>query len=141
MRMCLVQLSAVKDACCQYMKDCLGKDTAVATLLLAAKFSCKDVHVHAQSYIAGTFHTMRPDALKECPRPIFWDLISRNDLSVNSELQVSCKQQTIIVWWRHCLMRSSVSKRSLHSHLSCLIPPNCHVVQYLCDHLLIIPSW
>ncbi|BDA45451.1 hypothetical protein COCOBI_07-2380 [Coccomyxa sp. Obi] len=91
-------LSVVKDACCQYMKGCLGKDTAVATLLVAAKFSCTDVCARAQSYIAGIFHTMRPDALKDCPRPVFWALISKNNLSVYSELQVLT---AITVWCGH----------------------------------------
>lgn len=83
-----VQLSAVKDACCLYMSDCLDEDSAAATLSLAAKYSCDGLQAHTQQYIVAKFHSMRPDALKECTRAVLWDLISRDDLSLHSELQV-----------------------------------------------------
>ena len=37
------QFSAVKDACCEYMRACLDDASAAATLSLAAKFSCDEV--------------------------------------------------------------------------------------------------
>ncbi|BDA45450.1 probable Kelch-like protein 6 at N-terminal half [Coccomyxa sp. Obi] len=94
----MLQLSAVKDACCVYMKDCLDEDSAATTLSLSAKYSCDSLHEHTQSYIVANFHNMRPDALKECTRPVFWDLISRDDLSIYSEVQVLT---AVTVWCDH----------------------------------------
>ena len=39
------QFAAVKDACCEYMRECLTDASAAATLSLAAKFSCDEVLV------------------------------------------------------------------------------------------------
>ena len=79
------------------MSDCLDEHSAAATLSLAAKFSCDSLQAYTQQYIVAKFHTMRPDALKECTRAVFWDLISRDDLSIYSELQVCASQPPVIV--------------------------------------------
>ena len=92
--MCLVQLSAVKDACCLYIKESLDEDSAAAMLSLSAKYSCDSLHEYTLSYIVASFRNMHPDAFKECTRPVFWDLISRDDLSIYYESQVSFNKQT-----------------------------------------------
>lgn len=79
------------------MSDCLDEHSAAATLSLAAKFSCDSLQAYTQQYIVAKFHTMRPDALKECTRAVFWDLISRDDLSIYSELQVCASQPPVII--------------------------------------------
>jgi hypothetical protein len=82
------QLSVVKEACCQYMRDMLDEDHAAAMLSLAAKYSCDDTFTFTSNYIVAKFHTMKPDALKECTQTAFMSLITREDLSIHSELQV-----------------------------------------------------
>lgn len=70
------------------MRECLDEDSAAATLSLAAKFSCEGLQSYISSFIAANFHAMRPDGLGECTLSVFADLISRDDLSLHSELQV-----------------------------------------------------
>lgn len=91
--MCLLQLSAVKAACCVYMKDTLNEHSAATTMSLATKFSCDDVLAYTHSYIVDNFYKMPNEVLKGYAQLVFKDLISRDNLSIYTELQVSFTNQ------------------------------------------------
>ena len=82
-----MQLSAVKEACCAYLLEILDEDHAACTLSLAAKYSCEELQSRAAAFASERFHGMRPDALRECARPLLAGLVERDDLSVHSEIQ------------------------------------------------------
>ena len=83
-----MQFAAIKDACCEYMRECLDEASAASTLSLAAKFSCEELLGYTADHISAGFHAMRPDALRECALSLFASLAERDDLSLHSELQV-----------------------------------------------------
>ena len=83
-----VQLAIVKVTCCQYLQDTLDGQHAARTLLLAIQYSCEELKHLAGNFIATNFGTLCPNALVECAQDVLYSLITRNDLSVMSEVQV-----------------------------------------------------
>lgn len=123
----LLQLSAVKDSCVEFLQERLHPNNCLGILNFAETFSCESLSQAADAYAVHNFkHVINSEEFFSLPVEEMAKLIAREDLNIRSEEQVF---EAVMKWIQKDVEDRKVFLPNLLKNVRlALLSP-----QYLCD--------